>query len=163
MSKTSVETIQVKALSKFGFQLESGEYVNTSKTLKESEKGKIIPGGTYDVEMYRSDANKGYVNKLLSSALVANTVPVKPVEAKRVVNPVGLGPIAAKPSASSGSETMSKAEWASKDRSMMVGGIFHDVATLVAAAATANVPVAALLADYVVVLKALLEIRDNVK
>lgn len=160
MASTQTETIKVKQLSKFGFQLESGEYVNVSKTLKDSEKGKIIPGGQYDVEMYRSDAGKGYINKLLSSALVA-PAGVAPVFNKTpVAKPVETKPLAAKPNVS---EVMSKAEWNAKDRSMMLGGLAHDAAVLAAASVTANVPIEAVLTSFEFAFGVLIKLREEVK
>ncbi len=61
------------------------------------------------------------------------------------------------------SEVMSKADWNAKDRSMMVGGLSHDAAVLVAASATANVSIQEILSSYEVALKRLVEIRENVK
>lgn len=150
-----METIKVKQLSKFGVQLESGEYVNWSKKIKDSDKGLIVPGGTFSVDMYRAESGKGYIN-----AVETGTQPVlvAPVFAKTPV----VKPLAATPKADK-AEVMTKADWSAKDRSMMVGGLSHDAAVLVAASVTANVSLSEVLEHYTTALKALVVIREEVK
>lgn len=158
MANTQVEKIKVKGFSKFGFQLENGEYINFSKTIKDADKGRIVPGGEFEVEMYRADSGKGYVNKVLGSSTVAAPV-VPPLVAPVFKNTPTVKLLAKKAEDNS----MSKSDWAAKDRSMMVGGLSHDAAVLAAAAATANVPIEQLLKDYRTSLDLLLGIRAEVK
>lgn len=136
MASTATETVKVKGLSKFGFQLESGEYINFSKTLNEAEKGKIVPGGEYEVEMYRADSGKGYVNKVLGQnaniPLVASVFKDTPLV--KEVKPSRLKP--------ANDTSMSKDEWSEKDKRIGRAGVIQ-----VAVQITSNFDDAVLLAN----------------
>lgn len=148
MATTALETLNVKQLSKFGFQLESGEYIGWSKNIPDTDKGKVVAGGEYQCEVYRADSGKGYVNKVVSSSAPA------------------VKKAAPAPAKAAASETMTKAEWSAKDRSQLIGGLSHDAATVVAALiavdSTLTDPENAL-NTYRTVLNGMLSIRDEVK
>lgn len=157
MAITAVDTIVVEALSKYGIKV-GNEYVNFSKNLNESEKGKLVPGGTYEVELYVADSGKRYVNKVIATTSgTSKPAVINPVTSKSDQKPVTPVKV---------SETMTKADWGAKDRSQLIGGLSHDAAMLVAA----MVPVLGQLesADAVIkmhkaVLEGLLKNRDEIK
>lgn len=158
MAKTSVEQIKVKGLSKYGFQLESGEYIGWSKSLNDAEKGRVVPGMELSVEMYRADSGKGYVNKVLASATAFAPVASVP-SAPKTIEVKKATPVVK----TSISESMTKADWANKDRSMMVGGLSHDAAVLAAAAVTSNQSIGVVLDMYKKALGVLIKVREEIK
>lgn len=150
------ETIQVKALSKYGVQDKDGNYLNWSKKINEAEKGKVVPGGVYTVDMFRAESGKGYINSVIQSELVQTPKFVAPGFKD---TPLAKSSIVK----TNVSETMSKADWNAKDRSMMIGGISHDAAQLVHASFVANVPLEDVLNAYKNALSEVLDIREEVK
>jgi hypothetical protein len=135
MAQTLTRDVVVDELSKFGFKSE-GKYINWSKSISESEKGKVVPGGVYRCELYVADSGKEYVNKVIvqngqntMSSMVkamAGTAPVgtgTPMVATKaaapIVKPVPAGIDIARakrftPKAEV-STGLSKDEWAAKD------------------------------------------------
>lgn len=146
----ATETIKVKQLSKFGVQLQSGEYVNWHKEIKDAEKGKVVPGGEYEVEMFRAESGKGYIQSIAKSSDIST-----------IVAPVFNDTPVAKPLEKKSTEV--KTDWAAKDRSQMIGGRSHDAAMLAAAAATANVGIEKILSDYKIALKAIVSMSEEIK
>lgn len=108
MSSTMTQEITVAELSKYGVKV-GNEYVNYSKQLDEKSKGKFVPGGTYTVEMYVADSGKRYINNVMSAVMTGGTVSAKPLSAVSK-------PKAAIPNISLVPSSMSKDEWADKDR-----------------------------------------------
>lgn len=111
MSSKTVEKLVVKALSRYGFQVESGEYVNWSKNFKEADKSLVSPGGMYEVDLFIADSGKKYANSVKRLDEVKQPAPVVPVVDKPVdkeqaqhFTPKKVNP------------EMTKAEWADKDR-----------------------------------------------
>lgn len=154
MASTVKEMVKVDALSKFGFK-SGAEYLNWSKNIKDSEKGKVVPGGTFEMELYVADSGKKYVNSVATSATASAAAPKPAVKVE-----VKAAPTAA-PKATS-SESMSKAEWSAKDRSQLIGGLSHDSAAITAALiAVSSVPEP--LALYKELLLGMLKIRDEVR
>lgn len=165
MATTVKEKITVKSLSKHGFFVDGAEKgYYWSKNIKDSEKGKVVPGGTYDMDVYIADSGAKYVNSVKSDA-VAALKPLTPKPEKTVskVITVDLAPTATAQQVANA--TMSKAEWSAKDRSQLIGGLSHDAAALVASALAVgvDVDVEKVLSAYKSVLVGLIKIRDEVK
>lgn len=183
MATTQMETVKVKALSKFGFQIESGEYINFSKQLAETEKGKIVPGGEYEVEMYRSDGGKGYVNKVVKTNMAGSNNQVGTVKPLKQAGEAGITatplvvpevvtfrtkvitPISTVLGKPLKTEIMSKAEWTAKDRSQLIGGLSHDAAAVVASMVqvASSMDVVEALIVYKQLLEGMLKIREGLK
>jgi len=64
MATTVNEVVQIKQLTKYGFQLEDGSYVNWSKNLKDTDKLKVVPGASLEIELYISDKGSKYANSI---------------------------------------------------------------------------------------------------
>lgn len=58
------ETIQVAALTKYGFQTDKKEYINWSTKLADNYKAMVVPGGSYSMELYVSESGKRYLNSV---------------------------------------------------------------------------------------------------
>lgn len=157
----ATETIKVKNLSKFGVQLESGEYVNWEKTIKDAEKGSVVPGGEYVVEMRRAESGKGYIVGVSAGVISAPKI-VAPVF-KDTPTIESVPSVAAMPMPKVKAQVEVKTDWAAKDRSQLIGGLSHDAAELAAAAVAYNVPVSSLINQYKLALEALIKIREDVK
>lgn len=112
MATNTVEKVKVKQLTKFGFQLESGEYVGWSPRLKADEKGKIVPGGEYEVDLYVAESGKKYLN-----AVKGVTVPavVTPVTNKKVTKTV----------TNRTNNEMTREDWDKKDRRISRQGLIQ--------------------------------------
>lgn len=112
MAQTNVMDVQVKQLTKFGFQNDKDEYIGWSKNLKDGDKAQVVPGRSFSVEMYIADSGKQYVNKVirqLDSLKSGDTSVVIPATTR----PPTVKPLVTPKSANS--EVMSKSEWADKD------------------------------------------------
>jgi hypothetical protein len=115
MAQTKEMKVEVKALTKYGFQDATGAYVGWSKNFKETDKSQVVPGRFFNVEMYIADSGKQYVNKVLSQLDTVKTEDT-------VVTPKA---IVARPIKPSVSETMTKAEWADKDTRISRQGVIQ--------------------------------------
>lgn len=170
MASTVLEKVTVEKLTKFGFQIVgSSDFINYSKQLKESDKTKVVPGAVFDVEFYVADSGKRYLNKIVTITNPPSDVDVifgKPIEeVKKTFVPkfnktVGVS--------GTGSSSMSKEEWAAKDRSQLIGGLSHDSAAIVAAAVQSGLwPTldnqAHVLRMYKDLLEEMLRIREDLK
>lgn len=120
MATTKAITVTVEELSKYGFK-SNGRYVNYSKNLSEADKMRVIPGITFDAEVYVADSGKEYLNKVLTVNDNSNKVSLS--TSKSVVKTKTI------PKTES---SMTKEDWAAKDRSQLIGGLSHDAAALVA-------------------------------
>lgn len=69
------EVVAVKALSKYGFQLTDGSYVNWGKFVKDEDKSRVVPGASYEVEMYISDKGSKSANSIGRQVGVTADVP----------------------------------------------------------------------------------------
>jgi len=76
MSSTVKEVVQIKALSRYGFQAEDGRYVNWSKGTKQADKDKVVPGATFEMELFISDKGAHYVNSVGSQVGTSVAPPV---------------------------------------------------------------------------------------
>ncbi len=152
-----METVlKVKSLSKFGFFVEGEDKgIYFDRSLLEADRGKFVPGAEIPVTLRVAESGTKYVMGI-GQVFPAQVSFNQGQPASNALAQIAT-PVKAK------SETMSKSDWASKDRSMMVGGLSHDAAVLAAASATANVSIQEILSSYEVALKRLVEIRENVK
>ncbi len=137
------EVLNVKALTKYGFQTDKGVYINWAPKLNESEKGKVVAGLSYEFDLFVADSGKKYVNgvKLLDSTM-------------------------SKPAVKKTEDTvMTKQEWKDKDRSQLIGGLSHDAAALVSSFINVKgiQEVDEAVEMFRGVLKGLLEVRDELK
>lgn len=127
MATTQLEKVSVKALSKFGFQDSKGEYVNWSKFVKDEDKINVVPGRTFNMELYISDSGKKYVNKVLQMVETADVpAPIKMVKSNSKVAP--LVTVADKP--------MTREDWDSKDRRISRQGVIQAAVQAVASQST---------------------------
>lgn len=110
MATTMTEKVTVTELSKYGVKV--GEtYYNWSKQIKENEKGKVVPGGTYDMELYVADSGKKYINSV-GGEVVTSTKPQPKTVTPKVTPSVKT-------------ETMSKDEWQAKDTRISRQGVIQ--------------------------------------
>lgn len=159
MSQVKVETMKVKSLSKFGFFVEGKEKgVYFSKKLDASSKTNIVPGVEFEGELFVSDTGGEYLNKVvkfLPGVIAKATV----VESKKeaVVTPKKESTYKTKEDT-----TMSKSDWALKDRSQLIGGLSHDAAAITAALVAVDTNLVPL-DVYKELLEGMLKIRSGVK
>lgn len=167
MAQTSVVKVKVQELSKYGYKAD-GRYVGYSKQLKDSDKARVVPGAEFEAEYYVADSGKEYLNKIIATVSssfgaatpVVDTDQTKESDASRTKR---FTPKFEK-KASSTSEGMSKADWAQKDRNMMIGGRSHDAAVIVAAMVNVqSLDVKQALDTYESLLKGMLEVAEVVK
>lgn len=104
---TIKETVTINSLGKWGPRV-GDEYYSWSKNIKETDKGRVVPGGTYEMELYVADSGKKYINTVLNNDSVAKLL-------KPTVDTVKVTPQVTK-SIKTVSSEMSKDEWAAKDR-----------------------------------------------
>lgn len=163
MATTQLVKVTVDELSKFGFKT-NGRYVNYSKQLSEKDKAIVVPGAQFEAEFYVADSGKEYLNKVVH-VLKSNDVPEgQPKATSRSIKPVAPVEKKEAPKASE-STAMSKAEWQAKDRSQLLGGLFHDASTLTASLMNINgvtTPLEAV-SLFEAVLYGLLKVREGVK
>lgn len=110
MATIMTEKVTVTELSKYGIKV-GEEYYNWSKQIKESEKGKVVPGGTYDMELYVADSGKKYINGVGKGDYLEPKV-------SKVVTPK-VTPSVKK------SEEMTRADWDNKDRRISRQGVIQ--------------------------------------
>lgn len=126
MATTVMAKIKVQELTKYGFKA-NDKYVNYSKQF--TDQAKVVPGAEFDCELYVADSGKEYLNKIISQLTpTKEPLPTPPVDVERAKK---FTPKFNKTSISD-SNSMSKADWAAKDRNMMIGGRSHDAAVIVA-------------------------------
>jgi hypothetical protein len=160
MASTIKEVVTVASLGKWGPRV-GDEYYSWSKNIKEADKGRVVPGGTYEMDLYIADSGKRYINAVTVGPNL--TVGVAAVPA--IVAPVFKDTPIVKPMKAKDSEPMSKAEWSAKDRSQLIGGLSHDAAAITAAFAPLSVDIdtPGALKLYKELLLGMLAIRDEMK
>lgn len=160
MAQNTVVKVRVQELTKYGFKA-NDRYVNYSKNLSESDKAKVVPGAEFEAEYYVADSGKEYLNKVLSTSGVTKPItdvnpPVDVARAKKFTPKFEKK--------TSVDNSMSKADWAQKDRNMMIGGRSHDAAVIVAAMVNVNsLDVQGALLAYKELLEGMLTIAEEVK
>jgi len=121
MASTIKEVVTVASLGKWGPKV--GEvFYSWSKKIKEADKGKVVPGGTYNMELYIADSGKRYINSVETNSNVL------PVEMPKIVAPIFANTPVAKsfvPKAAKKSEEMTRADWDSKDRRISRQGVIQ--------------------------------------
>jgi|ERR1051326_349286 hypothetical protein len=151
----TVKTFKVKSLSKYGFfadGVEKGVYF--SKKLLEADKTRIVPGVSFDGELFTSDSGGLYLNKVTA---FHESKKVEKSAEKTVEKAVEKKSFKAKDDTS-----MSKAEWQAKDRSQLIGGLSHDAAAITAALVAVDTTLVPL-DVYKELLEGMLKIRAEVK
>jgi len=137
MAQTVKEVVKVDSLGKWGPKVGS-EFYSWSKNIKDADKGRVVPGGTYDMELYIADSGKRYINSVASSVALTGVLPMPPIVAPIFANtPVAKSFV---PKVAKKSDEMSKDEWAAKDRrisrqgciqvAVQVTSIFEDAVIL---------------------------------
>ena len=127
MATTVKEKVTVTELSKYGVKV-GNEYYNWSKQIKEADKGCVVPGATFDMELYVADSGRKYIN---SVAALAEPASPKPAAA---VKPEATKPsFVAKAVAKAKGEEMTRADWEEKDKRIGRAGVIQ-----VAVQVTAN-------------------------
>lgn len=114
MATTQVTTVKVDELSKYGLK-SNGEYLNWSKTLKEDAKVPVVPGRTFQMELYVADSGKRYINKVLDMIGTTETPnPANDVGYKSDETPAKKSFVKKAVEKATG-EAMTRADWDSKD------------------------------------------------
>jgi hypothetical protein len=103
MAQTTVVTVTVEELSKYGFKA-NGRYVGLSKQLSETDKAMIVPGATFEAEFYIADSGKEYLNKVLKAS---------PKAVAKKYTPKAFTPKFKKEEKG---EAMTRADWDAKDQ-----------------------------------------------
>lgn len=154
--ETNVQTLIVaeSLKGKFGPQIKdvAGSFYSFSKFYKGDTEFPV--GTSLQVDVYVTGKGGKYLN---SAEVVAGQA--APVEDKKITTkPLVL------PKTPKASETMTKADWGMKDRSMLVGGLSHDAAVLAAVLVNVNsLDSKGALAVYKELLEGMLLIREQVK
>jgi hypothetical protein len=139
MASTLTENVAVTELSKYGVKV-GNEYYNWSKQIKESDKGKVVPGGTYAMDLYVADSGKRYINSVNGEILVPKEVTHPQVKVETSVKAVDVGRAKKYTPKAEVSAGLSKDEWAAKDRrisrqgciqvAVQVAGTFEEAVVL---------------------------------
>ena len=115
----SKETVVIESLGKWGPKI-GGTYYSFSKKISDSDKGKLVPGGTFDVDVWTAESGKKYINSVTGSAVIAPPI-VAPVFAK---TPVAKSEVAKLVKAVK-DDAMSRADWDNKDRRISRQGVIQ--------------------------------------
>lgn len=166
MSANVIVKVQVEKLTKYGYADSEG-YVSYSKNLTDHDKALVVPGASFEAELYTAPSGSRYLNKIVARS--AHVAAPKAVESQAAAATVDVErakkftPKFTKVTAVDNS--MSKADWANKDRNMMIGGRSHDAAVIVASMlAVSNFPTTEdVLKAYKQVLQGMLTIADEIK
>lgn len=119
---TGMETVAVTQLSKHGLFADKQGYY-WSKQLKDADKVNVVPGRTFQMEIYTAASGVKYVNKILNQIGQADVPAAKPVAAAApVAAPVAKAPYKAK---AKDDETMTRADWDAKDRRISRQGLIQ--------------------------------------
>ncbi len=138
---------RVETITKFGFVADGKKYRYDEVAV---DRASIVPGAEIDIA---TGAGIELAVKLASVAVAEPVMEVVPD--KKVFTPKFQ---------KTESATMSKSEWAAKDRSQLIGGLSHDAAAIVAALVhTTSMTAKEVLGVYKETLLGLLEIRDGLK
>jgi hypothetical protein len=125
MAQTVLEKIQVSELSKFGFKV-GDEYINYSKQLNDSDRALVVPGASFEAELYVADSGKRYLNKIVSKTSHVEA-PTKAAVSKTSTTPK-VTP--------KSDEAMTRADWDAKDRRISRQGVIQAAVQAVAGFST---------------------------
>ena len=122
MANTVVETITVAALTKYGFKGTDGKFVSWSKFVSDAVKAEVVPGLSFEGELYVSPTGTRYLNKI-----------VKKLEAKNLGAPAAVPkPSVKKTVPVVEDKPMSRADWDSKDKRISRHGVIQAAVQAVA-------------------------------
>lgn len=155
MSQTIKEIIKVDSLGKWGPKV-GNEFLSWSKNLKDADKGRVVPGGTYEMELYVAESGKRYINSVSTvstgsvdmSLLKGNSVLAKAQIFKPEGVPNSISPITKVQAPKvfvtlpKKSEEMTRSDWDNKDRRISRQGVIQ-----VAVQVTSNFDDAVVLAN----------------
>jgi len=109
MAQTIKETVQVASLGKWGPKV-GDVFYSWSKNIKDADKGRVVPGGTYDCEVYVADSGKKYINSVAANGnVVTPTLPVS-LPKKALTAPKASANL------STSGLLMTRSDWDAKDR-----------------------------------------------
>ena len=139
MSNNVVVPVKVEKLTKFGYADEKG-YVSYSKNMSDSDKALVVPGASFEAEIYTADSGARYLNKIVARAAhvdapkaQANTVKVeKPITALKSVNTPEVKPIAK----AVADVPMTRVDWDNKDARISRQGAIQAAVRAVASFST---------------------------
>lgn len=123
MAQTIREVLKITGLGKWGPKV-GDEYLSWSKNIKDADKGKVVPGGEYECELYIADSGKRYINSVkgvsLPSIATGNSkMPSLPKpEVKAEVKP-GVH------AAAKLSDAMTRTDWELKDKRIGRAGVIQ--------------------------------------
>ena len=114
MSNNTVVKVQVEALSKFGYKDSQG-FVSYSKNCSEHDKGLVVPGASFEAEIYTAPSGARYLNKIVARAphVDAPKAQESVVDTDRAKH---FTPKFEKKAEGGISAGLSKDEWAAKDK-----------------------------------------------
>ena len=131
---------------KFGEQVKDGKaYFSYGKFFKGP---KLKVGDVVTVELYQTAKGNNYINKVVDGA-TANVVEAPKAKKAAVAKSVD--------------NSMSKADWAQKDRNQLIGGRSHDAVSLVNTALVTGTELSKVLEMYKEALDGVLKLADQVK
>ncbi len=116
------ETVVIESLGKWGPKI-GGTYYSFSKKISDGDKGKLVPGGTFEVDIWTAESGKKYINSVLGSTIIAPPI-VAPVLAN-VPLAKAYTPAAKKLVAAVKDDSMTRADWDSKDRRISRQGLWQ--------------------------------------
>lgn len=126
MGANVVVKVNVEKLTKFGYA-DSDGYVSYSKNLTDHDKSLVVPGASFEAEIYTAPSGSRYLNKIVARA--GHVEAPKAVESQAAAASVDterakkFTPKFNKPAAVDNS--MSKDEWAAKDTRISRQGVIQ--------------------------------------
>jgi hypothetical protein len=172
MSANVVVKVQVEKLTKFGYADSEG-YVSYSKNLSDSDRALVVPGASFEAELYTAPSGARYLNKIVARAAHVSAPKAELVGAQtstdsplnKVVDTERAKKFTPKfTKKADDADKMTKADWNAKDRNMMIGGRSHDAAVIVAAMVNVrSLDVTTALDIYAALLDGMLKIAEEVK
>lgn len=128
MATTQLEKVTVEEMSKFGFKDKHG-YISWGARLKDEAKIPVVPGRTFNMEIYTADSGTRYVNKVLQMVESADVPKAKslPKASTKVSEPAGTK-----------DAVMTRADWDAKDTRISRQGVIQAAVQAVASFSTAE-------------------------
>jgi hypothetical protein len=152
MANNTIVKVAVLELSKFGYKDANG-YVNYSNNCTDHDKGLVVPGASFEAELYTAPSGARYLNKIVArashveapkaqAAVTDFNPPVDVERAKKVIDAAQGKRPAFTPKFTKEKpvdNTMSKEDWANKDQRISRQGVIQ--AAVIALAPTMTVEV----------------------